>query len=368
MSRHAIVRINLNHLQHNYQVLQLRVGQSEIMAIVKADAYGHGLDLVAPALFAAGCRHFGVTDALEGSALRQLVAGEGDVEITLLSGIYDAEDAKLATQHQLTPTITEPDHLSLLHQADFHGRVWIKVDTGMHRLGSSDPVALLSQCRKQAIGVRGIMSHLACADTPTHPMNRQQLAAFRDLRSRIDSNLPASLLNSAGIAAIPEHGMDMVRPGIALYGSEPITDQPLGLKPVMQFTGAVMQIRQIPTGAQLSYGATFRAEKNMRIAVLSLGYADGLPRALSNRGHAFFDGRKLSVVGRVCMDYTMLDVTDIDIQPGDAVEFWGDHILANDVAASIDTISYTLFTGIAARVARIAEQFDRCKTGRCKAD
>jgi len=358
MSRPAIARINLNHLQHNYQVLQQRAGQSEIMAIVKADAYGHGLNLVAPALFAAGCRHFGVTDAVEGSALRQLFAGEGDVEITLLSGIFDAEDAKLAAQHQLIPTTTEPDQLSLLHQADFHGRVWIKVDTGMHRLGSSDPAALLSQCRKQAISVRGIMSHLACADTPGHPMNRQQLDAFRDLRSRIDSNLPASLLNSAGIAAIPEHGMDMVRPGIALYGSEPITDQPLGLKPVMQFTGAVMQIRQIPAGAQLSYGATFRACKSMRIAVISLGYADGFPRALGNRGQAFFDGRKLPVVGRVCMDYTMLDVTDIEIQPGDAVEFWGDHILASDVARSLDTISYTLFTGVNRRVQRVATPFD----------
>ena len=116
-----------------------------------------------------------------------------------------------------------------------------------------------------------------------------------------------------------------------------------------------MQIRNIPAGEQVSYGATFRASKAMRIAVVSIGYADGLPRGLSNRGHAFFAGQKLPIVGRVCMDYTMLDVTDVEIHPGDAVEFWGEHILANDVARSLDTISYTLFTGIGARVQRLAE-------------
>ena len=354
MSRPAIARINLNHLQHNYRLLQRRAVHSEIMAVVKADAYGHGLDLVAPALFAAGCRHFGVTDAVEGCFLHQLLDSEESVEITLLSGIFDTEDARLAAQHRLTPAITESAQLKLLQQADFHAQAWIKVDSGMHRLGSNDPAALRSQCNKQGVKVRGIMSHLACADMPEHPLNRRQLVAFQNLRNQAGADLPASLLNSAGMVMMPEHGMDMVRPGVALYGSEPVADQPLGLKPVMQLTGAVMQIREIPAGAQVSYGATFCADRAMRIAVVSLGYGDGLPRALGNRGEAFFEGHKLPVVGRVCMDYTMLDVTDIDIHPGDAVEFWGDHIPAADVARSLDTISYTLFTGVNRRVQRMA--------------
>jgi len=154
---------------------------------------------------------------------------------------------------------------------------------------------------------------------------------------------------------MPEHSMDIVRPGIALYGAEPIPAQPLGLKPVMQVSGAVMQIRAISAGAQVSYGASFKADKAMRIAVVSMGYADGLPRALGNHGHAFFAGQKLAIIGRVCMDYTMVDITNVNIQPGAEVEFWGENILANDVAASTDTISYTLFTGVGARVQRVAE-------------
>jgi len=355
MPRPAIAHINLDNLVHNYTRLKQCAGQANIMAVVKANAYGHGLGLVALALFDAGCRNFGVTDATEGGILRQLLANKGDAEIALLSGVFDAEDAKLAVDGQLTPTITEPGQLELLYQAGFDGAVWIKVDTGMNRLGSNEAVSLLSRCNKHGIGVRGIMSHLACADAPKHPLNQQQADHFLQLQNKLSPNLPASLLNSAGMVAMPQYCLDVVRPGIALYGSEPIADQPLGLKPVMTITGAVMQIREIPAGAQVSYGATFRADKAMRIAVVSIGYADGLPRALSNCGHAFFAGRKLAIVGRICMDYTMLDVTDVAIQPGDAVEFWGENILANDVAASIHTISYTLFTGIGARVQRMAE-------------
>jgi len=354
MSRPAIARINLNHLIHNYRLLTEQAGNAQIMAIVKANAYGHGLDLIAPILFEAGCRNFGVTDATEGRQLRQLFKAS-EPEISLLSGLFNGSSAKMATENQLIPAITESAQLDLLVHAGFCGQIWVKVDTGMNRLGSNAPESLLSQCKQHHIGVRGVMSHLACADTPKHPLNRKQTAEFANIRAALPANLPASLLNSAGMVAMPEHGMDVVRPGIALYGSEPVADQPIGLKPVMQLTGAVMQIRQIPAGAQVSYGATFRAHKSMRIAVVSLGYADGLPRSLSNRGHAFFAGQKLAIVGRVCMDYTMLDVTDVDIHPGDAVEFWGDNIRANDVAASIDTISYTLFTGVGERVQRIAE-------------
>jgi len=359
MSRPAFARINLHHLQHNYQLLTRQAGTAQIMAIVKANAYGHGLDLIAPTLFEAGCRCFGVTDAKEGAKLRDILGYEDknyDSEITLLSGIFDREEAALAAKAVLSPAITAPEQMDMLQHAGFSGSVWIKVDSGMNRLGAQVPKTLIDQCQKADIKVRGIMSHLACADRPEHLLNRKQAEQFMQLLKDLSPpQLPASLLNSAGMVSMPEHSLDVVRPGIALYGSEPIPNQPLGLKPVMQLSGAVMQIRDIPAGAQVSYGATFRADKAMRIAVVSMGYADGLPRALSNRGHAFFAGKKLAIVGRVCMDYTMVDVTDIDIHPGDAVEFWGEHILANDVAASIDTISYTLFTGVGARVQRMAE-------------
>jgi len=358
MSRPAIARMKLEHLRHNYQLLSRQAGSARIMAIVKANAYGHGLSLIAPTLFEASCRCFGVTDAKEGGKLRDILGyadKNHDSEITLLSGVFDLEDATLAASALLTPAITEPEQVGLLQHAGFRGPVWIKADTGMNRLGAHMPGALIDQCRKASIKVRGIMSHLACADTPNHPMNLQQVNAFNALRDHSAPNLPASLLNSAGMATMPDQLFDVVRPGIALYGSEPFPDQPIGLKPVMTLTGGVMQIRDIPAGAQVSYGATFRADKAMRIAVVSIGYADGLPRALGNCGHAFFAGQKLAIVGRVCMDYTMLDVTNADIQPGGTVEFWGENILANDVAALMNTISYTLFTGVGARVQRVAE-------------
>ncbi len=354
MNRPAIAHIYPEHLRHNYRVLRQHAGNANIMAIVKANAYGHGIELVAPALFDEGCRHFGVTDATEGHQLRHLLKTE-KAGITVLSGIFDQQDAELAVINRLTPTITETEQLALLHDANFRGRVWIKVDTGMNRLGASDVKKLIRQCRQTGIHICGMISHLACADIPEHPLNKQQAHAFTILRREVAPDLPASLLNSAGMVSMPEYCLNMVRPGIALYGSEPLADQPLGLKPVMQLTGGVMQIRKIPAGAQISYGATYTADKTMRIAVVSMGYADGLPRGLSNRGYAFFAGQKFNIVGRVCMDYTMLDVADVEIKPGDIVEFWGTHILANDVARSIDTISYSLFTGIGTRVRRIAE-------------
>jgi len=356
MSRPAFAYINLDHLCHNYHRLQQMVsGKAEIMAVVKSNAYGHGLEIIAPSLFQQGCRNFAVTDTGEGSQLRGFFDPEELAVITLLAGVFDREDAMLAVAHHLTPAITESGQVELLQAAGFHDAVWIKVDTGMGRLDAANPAALIQQCTKAGIRICGIMSHLACAGTADQPLNQQQIAAFDRCREGLDPAIPASLLNSAGMVNMPDQALNVVRPGIALYGSEPVADQALGLKPVMTLSGAVMQIREISAGTPISYDATFRARAAMRVAVVSLGYADGLPRDLSNRGHAFFNGYKLPIIGRICMDYTMLDVTDIPIKPGDCVEFWGNHILANDVAESIDSISYSLFTGVGARVQRMVE-------------
>jgi len=356
MSRPAIALINLDHLRHNYRLLAQLATPACIMAVVKANAYGHGLDLVAPALFDAGCRSFAVSDAKEGALLRKLLDTSDKMqtaEVTLLSSIFDAEGAALATTHKLIPAVTNPNQITLLQQARFNGAVWIKVDTGMNRLGADNPEAAIQQCRQAGIRIRGIMSHLACADIPEHPLNRQQAARFEQLRTNIAPELPASLLNSAGMVTMPDQRLDVVRPGLALYGSEPVPGQPLGLKPVMCLTAEVIQIRQIEAGDTISYGASFTAPGRMRIAVVSAGYADGIPRALSNCGHAIHHGDLLPITGRVCMDYTMLNVTDTDIECGDNVEFWGNQLTANSVAAMIDTISYTLFTGVGERVQRV---------------
>jgi len=356
MSRPAIAWINLDHLRHNYRLLNQRAGSARVMAVVKANAYGHGLELVVPALFDAGCRSFAVSEAKEGALLRDILRNDDrtrSAEITLLSGIFDAEGAILSAQYGLTPAITEPAQTMLLQQAGFHGSVWIKVDTGMNRLGSSDAAGLLSQCLQAGISTRGMMSHLACADQPEHPLNQLQVERFTALCDQVAPTLPTSLLNSAGMVCMPEQHRDVVRPGLALYGAEPVAQQPLGLKPVMTMTARILQIRSIAAGETVSYGATFTAAKAMRIAVASAGYADGIPRSLSSIGRAMYKGEPLAITGRVCMDYTMLDVTDIDIACGDNVEFWGTQQQAADVAALLDTISYTLFTGVGERVQRV---------------
>ena len=197
MPRPAVAWINLDHLRHNYHLLMKQAGQAQLMAVVKANAYGHGLDLVAPALHAEGCRSFAVTDADEGARLRRILSGEPS-EITLLSGIFDREDARLADSEGLVPTITETNQAELLVAAGFKGRVWIKIDTGMNRLGAEDAATLTKACRNNGIEIAGIMSHLACADTAGHVLNRKQGERFSRLCHSIDPTLPRSLLNSSG--------------------------------------------------------------------------------------------------------------------------------------------------------------------------
>ena len=353
--RPAIAHIHLQNLLHNYQLLRQRANKAQIMAVVKADAYGHGLKHVSQTLQQAGCECFAVTDTCEGKKLRGYLGENSD--IILLSGLFGSDEAAVCQTQKLTPVITEEKHMRWLHHHNFTGQVWLKVDTGMQRLGAEHPEKLIQSCHQHQIALAGIMSHLACADTPEHPLNIVQADAFNQLHQAIAPHLPASLLNSAGLIALPQHKHDIVRPGIALYGAEPITAEPMGLKPVMQLSGQTMQIREIEKGASLSYGASYTADKNMTIALVCMGYGDGLPRALSNQGYAEFQGQHLPIVGRICMDYCLLDITQSDLKVGDTVTFWGETLSPNAVAEILDTIPYTLMTGINQRVHRIPVSF-----------
>ena len=350
--RPAIANINIENLRHNYRLLSNRAGPAKIMAVVKANAYGHGLSLISSALFDEGCRDFSVTDANEGRELRQLLPGAES--IVLFSGIFDNEDARIASEQALTPTITNNHQLKLLEKAAFSGSVWIKINTGMQRLGADDPAQLMALCHASSINIAGIMSHLACADTPEHPLNRAQAEEFSSLCQQLDPKLPASLLNSAGLVALPDEIHNFVRPGLALYGAEPVAMEPLGVRPVMQLTGQVMHVRDISKGVSLSYGASFTASDNMRVAIISLGYGDGLPRILSNCGHASMQGVLFPIVGRICMDYCLIDCSAKRLEPGDSVEFWGESLSASTVSDLADTIPYELFTGVDRRVCRMA--------------
>ncbi|MDQ6990024.1 MAG: alanine racemase [Mariprofundaceae bacterium] len=350
--------IHVAHLLSNYQRLCQQAGDKQVMAVVKANAYGHGLTSVAQALYQAGCTSFAVSDAEEGRVLREVIGGKAD--IVLFTGIFDQEDALLCKKHALTPVLSEFQQLHLLLDVGFQAAVWLKVDTGMHRIGVADIADFVTQLKKSNIPLAGIMSHLACADEPTHPLNQQQIHAFLDIQENIDT--PAlSLLNSAGMVAFPDVGNSdishhIVRPGLALYGIEPIPEQALGLQPVLQLSARIIQVRPIKQGESVSYGATWSADKASSIAVVAMGYADGLPRLLSNRGEVQHVSGRLPIVGRVCMDYCLLAVDAQKVKLGDEVIFFGFAAgapLANDVAAQCQSIAYELLTGISARVPRV---------------
>jgi len=350
--RPATITINLKHLAWNYSLLQKQAGEANIMAVVKANAYGHGLLTIANTLHQEGCRSFAVTDACEGETLRSKIPLDSD--IVLFSGVFDAEDASVCQKLTLTPVIARPEQLSLLHSAGFTGKLWLKVDTGMSRIGATSLQNLIQHI-PSSMQFAGIMSHLACADEPEHKLNQQQISQFKSIQQTIQA--PAySLFNSAGLIAFTQHiKTDFARPGLALYGVEPIASQNIGLKPVMQLHSQVIQIRSVKKGECVSYGATWSAPQDMHIAIVALGYADGLPRLLSNQGQAWVNGQLLPIVGRVCMDYCMLAITDQKVQEGDEVTFFGYHEgqpSAKQLAKQCQTIAYEIFTGLGARLNR----------------
>ncbi len=351
--RPVSLTFNLEHLLWNYHLLHKQAGESSIMAVVKANAYGHGMIQVSQTLFRAGCRQFAVTDAAEGTILRQHLPHDAD--IILLSGIFDADDAQSCVVNHLTPVVSHIQHIQYLASSDFHGQAWLKVDTGMNRIGADDVAYLLDTMQHHHIQLAGIMSHLACADTPEHPLNQQQIQAFKSIQEQ--HHAPAySLMNSAGLVALmSDIDTDVVRPGIGLYGIEPIPSQPLGLKPVMQLSGSILQTRLVKTGESVSYGATWVASRDTWIGIVSLGYADGLPRILSNQGQLHHASGALPIIGRICMDYCMVSIDPLHVNQGDTVHVFGFEAnlpTANHVAAQCHTITYELLTSIPARVPR----------------
>ena len=361
MSRPVIARMCGEALVHNYTVVKAMAGEAAVMAVVKADGYGHGMIATATRLWDAGCRSFAVTDADEGVALRLALQEHGDddaplAEITLLSGVFDDADASAIVAHKLVPVIHDKEEVARLRRARFNGRLWLKMETGMNRLGADQARQLLDRCFRCRWPVAGLMSHLACADIADHPLNQQQEDRLRSYLNLMGPGLSGSLLNSAGLITMPQAALDVVRPGIALYGAQPVTETPCDLRPVMSLEAEVMQVHRVDAGATISYGGECIAKQPMRVAVVAAGYGDGVPRSLGScGGEVVCKGDRLPIVGRVCMDYTIIDISGYTIKAGDRVQFWGDALPVDEVATRCDTISYALFTGVNARVPRIWE-------------
>ena len=356
----AALCIDLAAVVSNYRWLAAQAKPARTAAVVKADAYGTGVAQVAPALARAGAERFFVAQASEAVQLRAILGQSwSDAQIFVFGGVQDGQEQTFLDWN-LTPVLNSLEQILRWQRCGFDTgplAAAIHIDTGMNRLGlSSGDVRRIGEDRSALDGIDPIlvMSHLACADTPSHPMNRAQLADFRDL-SQIFPGVPRSLANSSGIVLGADYHFDWVRPGLGLYGGNPVPGQKNPLSRVVEVTAPVLQVRTVRPGESVGYGASFRPDLTRRIATVSAGYADGLARALAGAGAVFIRGRSAPIVGRLSMDLIGVDITDIPepaIKAGDRVEILGDHISVDDLAAAAGTISYEILTSLGHRYLR----------------
>ncbi len=347
--------IDLGALRRNTALARRLAGEASLCAVVKSDAYGHGVRSVVPVLMPL-VDSFAVATLEEGEAVRMIAR---DHAIVVFSGFNHPSQLPHLNSLRLQPVIHQPDQLSWLRD---HGGAsagcWLKVDTGMNRLGFSMEQAgpafrALAAC---CVEMPGLMSHFAAADTPDHPMNAEQLSRFLEVTRGFDTT--CSMANSAALANQSDCRFGMVRPGLLLYGITPFADPsrgPANLSPVMRFESRVVAVKILSPGSRVGYGATWRTETIRNIAIVGAGYGDGYPRILGNRGHAVVSGKQAPVIGRVSMDTLALDVSECGpVAVGDSVEFWGVHLNTATVAAWADTIPYELLCRVSSRVPRVA--------------
>lgn len=347
----GLLRIDLGAIVANWQALRARHDQ-ETAAVVKADAYGLGAAPVARALRAAGCRSFFVAHLSEGIALRQAL-GPGP-DIFVLNGFPPGADgdAKLITVLNGLGDLRA--HAAAGSPAILH------LDTGMARLGldSREQAALAAEPGMLGgLNLRFVMTHLACADEPDHPLNEAQRAAFEDAARRLVPRVRRSLANSSGMFLGEGFRSHLARPGCALYGINPTPGAPNPMRQVVTLEAEVLQVRGIAAGDTVGYGASWAAPGPRRIATVAAGYADGYLRALSGRSFGHLHGVKVPLVGRVSMDLTTFDVTEVpQAQAGDRILLiGGDGNTPDDIAARCGTIGYEILTSLGARYARVHE-------------
>jgi len=332
----CVLTVDLDAIVANWRMI---AAKTKAAAVVKADAYGLGAAPVARALAQAGCTRFFVATLAEAVELRDAVI---DAEILVLSGVEEA-DIGTFTRLRLIPVLN----------SQAQARIWagrpaaLNFDTGMSRLGfdGDEPV----DCRPMLV-----MSHLACPDTPEHPLNRRQLERFAMIRSRFPG-IEASLAASSGIFLGADYLFDWVRPGAALYGVNPTPGRPNPMAPAVRLEAKILQLRYVDEDTTVGYGATHLTSGRTRLATVAAGYADGLFRTLGNRGHAHFGDYRLPLVGRVSMDLTMFDVTAVEdaaLVEGAMIELIGTHASVDDLASEAGTIGYEILTSLGPRIQR----------------
>lgn len=358
MNRGPVAEIDLSALQHNLSILRNITSEKQVIAVVKADAYGHGALAVARRLLTEGVSMLAVAFTGEARELR-----ENGINAPILV-LFDRENTEDYFTFRLTPVIQD---LKSAHRFSDEAmrrgvrlRVHLKIDTGMGRVGfrlDQSSAELLSVADLPGIEIAGLMSHFSEADLADRSYAEKQTGLFLKIRQELSSRTGGPLLchmaNSAASLSLSHEGFDACRPGILLYGYSPLAAQ-YGLRPLMKVRTKVLIIRSLPAGAPVGYGRTFVTQKPSRIAVIPVGYADGFSRRFSNNGVMLVRGARVPVVGRVCMDLTMADVTDIaGVDEGDEVvllgQQGGETISAWELAARAETIPYEILTSLGNR-------------------
>jgi alanine racemase len=350
--------IDLDVVEANWRTLARQLLGVECAAVVKANAYGLGLEPVTAKLAKAGCRTFFVADIAEARRAR---ARAREAAIYVLNG-FSSEAGTAFAELDVRPVINSTAELAewdaFVAAQNWRGGAAIHVDTGMNRLGVSvdEAAALAPRVQNERHGITLLISHLACAEIPDHPLNAHQIRAFRELRL-LYHGIPASLANSSGIFLGDSTHLDMARPGAALYGINPTPGRANPVRGAVELTGRILQVRKVQQGETVGYGAAWTARRASRIAVIALGYADGLLRAASatdakDGAAAVIAGKRCPVAGNISMDLTCIDVTDLAdaaVRRGDIATFIGESIPLDEVAAAAGTIGYEVLTRLGPR-------------------
>jgi alanine racemase len=361
--------VDLAALSQNYAAIVDRVRPARVGAVVKADAYGLGADRVVSALSAAGCETFFVAHLSEALSLRKRY---DDIEIFVLNGLPAGAEQACADARciPVINSLAQLDRWNALGLASAKALpAAIQVDTGMSRFGLSENETRLvanDPCWLGGVDLRLVMSHLACADMPAGEESEIQRRRFEVLAALLPA-APRSLSNSGGAFGARALHYDLVRPGIALYGAAPQQDTSNPMRPVVRLDASIIQVRTVPDGAGVGYGLSYVAGGERRIATLSVGYADGWPRCLGNKGSVFVGDVRVPVVGRISMDSMTIDVTAVDeaaASPGSWVELIGAHQSIDQVATDAGTIAYEILTGLGARYDRIYRPPSQVMSGR----
>ena len=342
-TRLAQFSIDSDALQHNLQRVKQFAPASRVMAVIKANAYGHGVITAARALAQADAFALAMTaEAL------QLRAAGFEQRLLVLQGFRNAAELAQLAEHRIAAAIHHESQLALLEK--YSGAkldVWLKLDTGMHRLGFEPALAPRLVARLQACsGVAQIrlMSHFANADVVDNELNISQIEEFLKVKNSFE--FESSMANSSAVVGLPQAHFDWVRPGIMLYGSSPQTGRSaaeLELKPVMTLQAPVIAVKQLSAGDSVGYGSLWTCKRDTRVACIAAGYADGYPRHAPSGTPVYLNGQRCGLVGRISMDSLCVELGDLDVAVGDIAELWGPYISVDEVATRAGTISYELF-------------------------